>query len=343
MAGIRSFNRQLKTVSITAMIVENKHPYLATHQHAPNTHDVHNHHKHEAQNEHHSHVKTQHNKLLWPFLITLIFALVEAIGGWLTHSLALIGDAGHMVSDAFALGLAVIGVHMAAKMPTAKYSYGLVRAEVLIALINVFLMLAVVIYIMVEAIGRLQHPRPVHGEWVMIIAFIGLMINLIVLKLLSHDHAHGNLNTRAAILHVFGDLLGSVAAIVAGAVIYFTGWLPIDPILSMVLSCLILFSTFNLLREVMNVLMEAVPSHLNLLEIGNAMSAINGVIEVHDLHIWQLSSTVVGLTSHVAVHDLKAWQQVLPEIREMLHVKFSIDHVTLQPEIGDIKIAVSTL
>ena len=314
------------------MINDNKHPYLATHQHAPKDHTTDH---HDAHHEHHSHIQAPRNKLIWPFLITLIFALVEALGGWVTHSLALIGDAGHMVSDAFALGLAVIGAHMAAKMPSEKYSYGLVRAEVLIALINVLLMLAVVVYIVVEAILRLENPRPVQGEWVMVIAFIGLIVNLVVLKFLNHDdgHNHGNLNTRAAVLHVIGDLLGSVAAIVAGAVIYFTGWLPIDPILSIVLSCLILFSTLNLLREVLNVLMEAVPNHLNLVEVGHAMSAINGVIEVHDLHIWQLSSSVIGLTSHVAVLDLKAWQQVLPEIREMLHVKFAIDHVTLQPEI----------
>ena len=307
------------------MKIQNKHPYLATHQHAPHQHAADQHH------EHHGHIHPSQNKLIWPFLITLIFALVEAFGGWFTHSLALIGDAGHMVSDAFALGLAVIGAHMAAKVPSEKYSYGLVRAEVLIALVNVLLMFAVVAYIVIEAIARLQNPQPVQGEWVMVIAIIGLVVNLIVLKTLSHDH--GNLNTRAAVLHVMGDLLGSVAAIAAGAVIYFTGWLPIDPILSILLACLILFSTLNLLREVVNVLMEAVPSHLNLVEVGNAMSAIDGVIEVHDVHIWQLSSSVIGLTSHVAVLDLKAWHQVLPEIREMLHVKFGIDHVTLQPEI----------
>lgn len=306
----------------------NKHPYLATHQHAPSLYSV------DHDHEHHGHIHPSQNKLIWPFLITLIFALVEAFGGWFTHSLALIGDAGHMVSDAFSLGLAVIGAHLAAKIPSEKYSYGLVRAEVLIALINVLLMFAVVAYIVIEAIARLQNPQPVKGEWVIVIAFIGLVVNLIVLKSLSHDH--GNLNTRAAVLHVMGDLLGSVAAIAAGAVIYFTGWLPIDPILSILLACLILFSTLNLLREVVNVLMEAVPSHLNLVEVGNAMSAIDGVIEVHDVHIWQLSSSVIGLTSHVAVLDLKAWQQVLPEIREMLHVKFGIDHVTLQPEIKTI-------
>ena len=316
------------------MSAENKHTYLATHQHAPKAHDID--HQHADDHEHHSHILPHQNKLIWPFLITLTFAAVEALGGWVTHSLALIGDAGHMVSDAFALGLALIGAHMSAKIPTERYSYGLVRAEVMIALVNVILMLAVVVYIVVEAIDRLQHPRPVQGEWVMVIAFIGLLVNLTVLKFLKHDHDHAgqqNLNTRAAILHVIGDLLGSVAAIVAGGVIYFTGWLPIDPILSIVLSCLILFSTFNLLFEVLNVLMEAVPNHLNLVEVGDAMSAVNGVLEVHDVHIWHLSSSVVGLTSHVAVQDLKAWQQVLPEIREMLHVKFGIDHVTLQPEI----------
>ena len=146
-----------------------------------------------------------------------------------------------MVSDAFALELAIIRVHMAVKMLIAKYSYGLVRTELLIALISVLIMLAVVIYIIVEVIARLQHPRPVQGGWVMIIAFVGIVINIIILKLLSYDHAHGKLNTRAVIFHVVGDLLGYVAAIVVGAVIYFTGWWSIDPIISMVLSCIILF------------------------------------------------------------------------------------------------------
>lgn len=324
----------MNAVSMLFMTVKNKHTYLATHQHAPKAH-LHDH-QHADDHEHHSHILPHQNKLIWPFLITLIFALVEALGGWATNSLALIGDAGHMVSDAFALGLSLLGAQMAAKVPNEKYSYGLVRAEVLIALVNVLLMLMVVTYIVIEAIVRLQHPHHVQGEWVMVIAFFGLMVNLTVLKFLKHDHDHSghqNLNTRAAVLHVFGDLLGSVAAVVAGAVIYFTGWLPIDPILSILLSCLILFSTFNLLHEVINVLMEAVPNHLNLVEVGDAMSAIDGVIEVHDVHIWHLSSSVVGLTSHVAVQDLKAWQHVLPEIRKMLHVKFRIDHVTLQPEI----------
>ena len=278
--------------------------------------------------EHHQH-KNAHT-LLWPLLLTLGFAVVEAIGGWLTGSLALLGDAGHMFSDSAALGLAWLGAWIAQKPASTKHSFGLMRAEVLVALTNGLVMLAVIIFIVVEAIERLHTPQPVQGAPVMLIAFIGLAVNLIVAWHLSRDQH--SLNTRAALLHVMGDLLGSVAALVAGAVIYFTGWLPIDPILSLFISALILFSTFNLLREVLRVLMEGVPRHLDLSIVGNAMGKVAEVREVHDVHIWTLSSSVVALSAHVVLQDMEAWPRVLPALRKMLHERFAIDHVTLQPE-----------
>jgi len=280
--------------------------------------------------EHHQH-KSAHS-LLWPLLLTLGFAVVEAIGGWLTGSLALLGDAGHMLSDSAALGLAWLGAWIAQKPASAKHSYGLMRAEVLVALVNGLVMLAVIAFIVLEAIERLHTPQPVQGSSVMLIAFSGLVVNLVVAWRLGHGRH--DLNSRAAQLHVIGDALGSVAAMTAGAVIYFTGWLPIDPILSLFISALILFSTFNLLREVLHVLMEGVPRYLDLGSVGRSMGEVAEVREVHDVHIWTLSSSVVALSAHVVLQDMEAWPRVLPALREMLHERFAIDHVTLQPEIA---------
>jgi cobalt-zinc-cadmium efflux system protein len=292
-------------------------------------------HLHDGQHDYHTHIYQGYgNPLLWPLLLTLGFAVVEAAGGWFTGSLALLGDAGHMFSDAAALTLAWLGAWAARKPPSVKHSYGLVRAEVMVALVNGLLMLVVVTAIALEAIQRLHAPQPVQGGEVMLIAFLGLLVNLIVARRLSQNQAQHNLNSRAALLHVIGDILGSIAALAAGAVIHFTGWLPIDPILSLFISALILYSTFNLLREVLRVLMEGVPRHLDLSSVGRAMGEVAEVREVHDVHIWTLSSSVVALSAHVVLQDMEAWPRVLPMLREMLHERFVIDHVTLQPEIA---------
>lgn len=297
-------------------------------------HDGQHEYLHDGQHDYHTHIYQGHgNPLLWPLLLTLGFAVVETAGGWFTGSLALLGDAGHMFSDSAALGLAWLGAWMARKPPSVKHSYGLVRAEIMVALVNGLLMLAVVTAIALEAIQRLHVPQQVHGVEVMLIAFLGLLVNLTVAWRLGQNQAQHNLNSRAALLHVIGDALGSVAALAAGAVIYFTGWLPIDPILSLFISVLILFSTLNLLREVLRVLMEGVPRHLDLGSVGRAMGEVAEVREVHDVHIWTLSSSVVALSAHVVLQDMEAWPRVLPALREMLHERFAIDHVTLQPEI----------
>ncbi|NOT66922.1 MAG: cation transporter [Methylophilaceae bacterium] len=286
-----------------------------------------------AHPHHHDHSHSLHsnsNALLWPFLLTLAFAIIETFGGWFTGSLALLGDAGHMFSDSAALALASLGAWIARRPPSAKHSYGLMRAEVMVALLNGVLMLFVVGFIVVEAIARLAHPQPVLGGEVMLIALLGLLINLLVAwRLGQNQHS---LNNRAALLHVLGDVLGSVAALAAGAVIYFSGWLAIDPLLSIFISLLILASTLNLLREVLHVLMEGVPPGLEIAAVKQAMTAHPQVVEVHSVHIWALSSEITALSAHVALDDLQYWHGVLADLREMLHTRFDIDHVTLQPE-----------
>lgn len=268
--------------------------------------------------------------LLVPLLLTAGYALVEAIGGWLTGSLALLGDAGHMLSDSAALGLAWLAAWIASKPASSRHSFGFVRAEVIVAAINGLLMLVVIGFIVIEAIERLQTPQPVQGAEVMLIAFIGMLVNIIVARQL-HKGQH-NINARAAFLHVLGDLLGSAAALIAGAFIYFTGWLAADPILSIFICVLILASTLKLLREAIHVLMEGVPAHLNISEVSAAMTATEQVHEVHSVHIWALSSEVIALSAHVVLHDLQDWHEVLENLRKMLHDRFGIQHVTLQPE-----------
>jgi cobalt-zinc-cadmium efflux system protein len=264
--------------------------------------------------------------------VTLAYAVIEVIAGLGFHSLALVSDAGHMFSDAVALGLAWFAAWLGSRPPGARHSYGLARAEVIAAFVNGIALLLVVVVIAVEAIERLMQPPSVNGLGVMVVAFVGLLLNVAVVVILSRGEH--NLNLRAALLHVVSDLVGSVAALASGAVIYFTGWAPIDPILSLLIGLLILASTVQLLREALHVLMEGVPGSLRLEEVGKLLARIPGVRNVHDLHIWTISSGRAALSAHMDVVDLMAWPQILEDARRILSERYQIDHVTLQPESG---------
>ena len=249
----------------------------------------------------------------------------------MSGSLALYGDAGHMISDATALGFAALAAWVAKQPPSAHHSYGLGRAEVVAAIVNSLVMVAVVVAIAIAAVLRLNSPAPVAGDAVMGVAFLGLLVNIGVAWILSRgEHT---LNTRAALLHVMGDLLGSIAALTAGAVVYFTGWTPIDPILSLFICALILYSALRLLREALHVIMEGVPPNLDLREVGQAMAATQGVNSVHDLHIWALSTGKIMLSAHVIIPEMTQWEDTLESLRDLIHERFAIDHVTLQPEL----------
>ncbi|MBI3773374.1 MAG: cation transporter [Gammaproteobacteria bacterium] len=279
--------------------------------------------------DHHSHSHPSRT-MLWAIAITLGFAGVEAFGGWISHSLALLGDAGHMLTDSSALGLAAFAAWLMHRPPSQRHSYGLVRAEVIAALINSLLMLGIVASIVIAAIDRLSNPHPVTAGMVMGIAFIGLLVNIAVAWVLHRGEK--NLNTRAALLHVMGDLLGSVAALVAGAVIWLTGWTLIDPLLSLLICALILISSLRLLREAVHVIMEGVPSGIDLHEVGTAMANVEGVASVHDLHVWTVSSGNIALSAHVMVANIQHWQPVLNTLQHLLHDRFDIEHTTIQPE-----------
>lgn len=280
--------------------------------------------------QHHLGHPGEHRHLTGALALTLSFAFVEAIAGFYSGSLALISDAGHMLTDSTALGLAALAAWLARRPPSARHTYGLVRAEILAALVNGLLMLALISFIAFEAVDRFAHPREIHGGTVTVVAVIGLLINLGVAWKLSHG-GH-DLNTRAALLHVIGDLMGSVAAITAGLVITFTGWTPIDPLLSLLVAGLILVSAWRLLSEALHVLLEAVPSHIDVQEVSQRMSALDGVVSVHDLHIWTLSSGQVALSAHLDVETPTAWPRILKQERVLLGEEFKIGHVTLQPE-----------
>lgn len=263
-------------------------------------------------------------------VLVLLFALVEVVSGFVSNSLALISDAGHMVTDAAALGLALLAQLIARRPPSARHSFGFVRAEALAAFVNSLAMLVLVCWIVVEAADRLVHPQYVAGSTVFIVAAVGLCINLLMAWMLSRDEQ--NINTRAALVNVLGDLLGSAAAIAAGAIIYVTGWVRIDPILSIFVSLLILKSTLGILRESYHFLMEGVPQGIYYLEVGADLAAIPGVHSVHDLHVWDMSPGEPALIGHLEIDNLNAWPEVLKAVKDMLFARHGIDHVTLQPE-----------
>lgn len=281
----------------------------------------------------HHHVGHEGNgrTLIIALLLTLSFSVVEAVVGWWSGSLALLSDAAHMLTDSSALGLAAGAAWLARRPPSTRHSYGLVRAEVLAALFNSLLMLVLIGYIVHEAIDRFSTPRDIEGKAVIVVAVIGLAINIVVAWVLSRgEHT---LNSRAALLHVLGDALGSVAAITAGIVIVTTGWTPIDPLLSLLVAALILVSAVRLLREVLHVLMEGVPGSVKLETVGSDLAALAGVRRVHDLHVWTLSSGTIALSAHLEINDLAEWPAILDAARRAMDAGHGIRHVTLQPEV----------
>jgi cobalt-zinc-cadmium efflux system protein len=269
-------------------------------------------------------------RYLLPLSLTLAYAGIELAGGLWSGSLALLGDSGHMFSDAVALGVAATAASLARRPPGHSHSYGWQRAEVIGALLNSVFMLAIVAMLVVEAVARLLTPRDVAAGAVILIAAFGIVVNAACLLLLGRGGT--DLNTRAALLHVIGDLASSFAALLAGVVIHFTAWAPIDAILSLAIAGLILVSTQRVLRDALHVLMEGVPPALELAVIGRDLAAVPGVTAVHDLHVWSLAPGSVALSAHLEIEDLQRWPAVLAEAAGMLRARYGIGHVTLQPE-----------
>ncbi|MDT0618370.1 cation diffusion facilitator family transporter [Salinisphaera sp. P385] len=278
----------------------------------------------------HNHSHGSGKTLAFALVFTTGFAIVELVGGLWSGSLALLSDAGHMLTDSLSLGVGAFAAWLATKPASRKHSFGLQRAEVLGALFNVIFMFAVVAYIVYEAIRRMADPPEVIGGAVLLIGGLGLLVNITVAWLLMRGEQ--TMNVRGALLHVMGDLLGSVAALAAGAIIYLGGPLIVDPLLSLFVSLLILASAGRLLREVTRVLMEGVPRDVDASEVASVLIEVTGVRAVHDMHIWTLSSKTYALAAHVDLDAMAEWQQALPQLQMLLRERFDITHSTLQPE-----------
>jgi cobalt-zinc-cadmium efflux system protein len=282
----------------------------------------------------HSHSHTgagSSTRLAWTLGLILAYMVAEAVGGWLTGSLALLADAGHMLSDAAALGLSMFAMSMARRPRTAKQTYGYHRLEILAALANGATLVAISILVMVEAVHRFGTPETVNAGGMVWIAAGGLLVNLAALAIL-HGGRDENLNMRGVWLHVLTDALGTVQAIVAGALIWGFGWQWADPAASVLISILVVWSAWSLLKEATGVLMESAPAHIDVNEVHDLMSQVSGVLEVHDLHVWTITSGMESLSAHVVVEDRRFDCDILGEIRVTLHERFGIDHITVQME-----------
>ena len=278
-------------------------------------------------------------KVLGAVALTAVVLVAEVAGGLWTGSLALLSDAAHVLMDVVALGLSYLALRLAARDPSEKHSYGLHRAEVLAAVINGATLILLSAGIVWEAVRRFSAPEPVKSLEMLVIAVAGLAINLIVLQLLSghrHDHEHGveDLNVRSAWLHVLGDTLSSVGVIAAGAIMWRTGWMLLDPIVSLAIGLGLLWGAGRLLRSGIHILMEGVPEGLELSHVSRTMAAVPGVQDVHDLHIWSLCPGSVALSAHVTV-DEPAWAEsaaLQAELKAVLRDGFHIEHTTIQLE-----------
>ena len=289
----------------------------------------------EAHKKDHSHSHGSNRRRLTVVLgLTFLYMLAEAIGGFLTNSLALLSDAGHMLADVASLMLALLALWFAARPVTTRKTYGYYRMEILAALANGAAMVVISLLISYEAIHRIKTPESVKGFEVTLIALGGLAVNAISAFVL-HSASRENLNMRGAFLHVMGDALGSVGAIVAGVLIWRWGWAVADPLISIAMCLLIIYSSWQLIRESVNILLEGTPSHINIRAVVDAMHTVSGVTDVHDLHVWTISSGMEALSAHVTIEPDVAHREVLEALQSQLRAGFNISHVTIQIESPD--------
>ena len=288
--------------------------------------------EHHCQNHSHSSLReTGRSKLRVILVLTSLFFVVEVLGGLWTNSLALLSDAGHMLSDMFALGLSLFAFWLSSKKPSHTKTYGYYRFEVIAAFINGVLLILIALWIFGEAYSRFQHPAPVKSVPMLFIAILGLIINLLGIYLL-HKAGTENLNIRGALFHLIGDAAGSVGAITAAVVISLTGWTLFDPLVSILIGLLIIYSAWRLLWDVVNILMQGVPPYIDLDKIKQAMLSVDGVTGLCDLHIWSLTSQVDSLSAHVVVEDMGRNKEILEKLTRLINDRFGINHVTLQIE-----------
>lgn len=300
-------------------------------------HDHAHNHTH-SQGHNHSHcahtptVNNQNKRLVfWVMIITGTFMVVEALGGFISGSLALLADAGHMLTDTAALFLAWLAFYMAAKPADTKRSYGYKRFQIIAAFANGITLFGIALWIVIEAAHRLISPAPVDGIPMIAVASLGLVVNIIGFWLLSRAD-QSNLNIRGAALHVLGDLLGSVAAIIAALIILMTGWTPIDPILSVLVCALILRSAYALIRQSAHILLQGTPADINTQQLKSTLENLDGVTSIHDLHLWALTDADPIITLHAVILPTANPDTVLGLINQTLKSSFNISHSTIQIE-----------
>lgn len=299
-----------------------------------NTAHSHQHH-HAHPHEHADSGDGRSRKLLFAFVLTVLMMVAEVIGGAWSGSLALLADAGHMMVDALALLLAVIGAWMATRPADARRSYGYGRMEVLVGFVNALSQFVLVGWIVYEAVNRLLHPGQILSGVMLVVAVVGLLVNALVLRTL-HGHAHDDVNLAGASLHVLGDLLGSLAAVLAALAIRWFGWLWADPVLSLLVSLLILNSAWRLLRLSAHILLEGVPEGLDAAAVEASLRGADPAIrDIHHLHVWQLASGSRMATVHAELHEHADGTQALRAIKRLLLERFDIQHVTVQVDPGE--------
>jgi cobalt-zinc-cadmium efflux system protein len=274
---------------------------------------------------------TETRRLIWASAISALYFIAEVVAGFLTNSLALLSDAGHMLSDIGAMALSLFAFRMARRPATDQSTYGFHRVEILAALFNGLTLWLIVGVIFAAAYNRFAQPPAVESFGMMIVAVIGLLVNVAAAAMLHGRHRH-NLNLRGAFLHVVSDAIGSIGAIAAGFIMLTTGWYLADPLISIFIGGLILFSSWSLVKDSVSVLMQSVPKGIQLEEVRLTIEAVDGVSKVHDLHVWAVTSDIFTLSAHAVVNNGEDFHQVLNNIEETLKERFNIEHTTIQLE-----------
>jgi cobalt-zinc-cadmium efflux system protein len=273
-------------------------------------------------------------RLVLSILITVIFVLAEGITGYLSHSLALMSDAGHNFADALALIFSWYGLWVALKPSTAQRTFGYHRVGILAALVNSVSLIVIALLIFWEAIDRLRHPEPVHSTPMIIVASIAILMNTVI-SLWLRAGAKKDLNLRSAYMHMMGDAISGAGVVVAGVVVAFTGASIADPVVSLLIGILILWSSWGILKESVNVLLEAIPEGMNMVEVEQTIAAVRGVRTVHDLHVWTVGSGMVCCSCHIMVNEqsIRSGENVLRAVTQALEHKFGVAHTTIQVEV----------
>jgi cobalt-zinc-cadmium efflux system protein len=277
------------------------------------------------------HRSNETRRLKIALLISLSYFFAEAIAGFLTNSLALLSDAGHMMSDIGAMILSLLAFRMAQRPATVESTYGFHRVEILVALFNGLGLWLIVGVIFTAAYNRLLNPPEVQSQGMIIVAFVGLLVNIAAGMILHGSH-HENLNLRGAYLHVVSDAIGSVGAIVAGLIMFTTGWYLADPLISIFIGLLILHSSWSLIKDCLSILMQSVPKGIRLEEVKQTIEEVQGVLKVHDLHVWAVTSGIYTLSAHAVVENGEDFHRVLNGIEDTLRDRFRIEHTTIQLE-----------